>query len=152
MSSDLLIRILDWPIKRTQIQGAKILCSHFLWCQPLDRWTLQFACFNASNDDVLWRPEAQRAALAPLDVRAGWLEWSDSDRWGLFSLFPAAVPSRGRCPPWHGEHTGQEQRRQYPYSTQTHLCVWLHMFFSGNSRYKCLQIVLKHLDTYWLAC
>lgn len=25
------------------------------------------------------------------------------------------------------------------------------MFFSGN-RYKCLQIVLKHVDTYWLAC
>ncbi len=36
-----------------------------------------------------------------------------SDRINLV-LSPPAFPSCGSCSPWHGYHTGQEQRGQYP--------------------------------------
>lgn len=74
---------------------------------------------SPTNDDVVRRTRAHRAA-GLVSRQEGWSVLTLTDE--VCSLSPAAVPSRGRCPPWHGEHTGQEQRRQYPYSTQKRVC------------------------------
>lgn len=132
MSSDLLIRILDdWPIKRTQIQGTKILWG--LISYGVSLWTgepYSLPVFKTSSLEALRRSEAQRAALAPL-----WM--SGQDDWSgltltdevcslsflqLFRRVAAALPGM--------ESTQDKSREDSILILHRHTCVYDYACFS----------------------